>query len=299
MAGLEDVNTVDLVAKSPDGNFLLVMVEERPWIDFERQSTQLYEKVSTYLTYVLTGQLVRDYPDAGGVRVDLLLQCFQQPSTAIQGLIDRVTQNLAKRRIGFSIRLYGADFAPHAAVAVMADFGHPWFVAGGWAIDMLMDAVTRDHSDVDIAVLRRDQHALRSYLRDWQWTKVVGGSTGSQLQVWNEGERIDPPVHELHATREGYEREFLLEEGDAEQWIFRRNPTVRLPLARLEKRVDPSNAPVMAPEVVLLYKAKHTRPPDEQDFMSILTVLSQDQREWLRGALHVCHPHHAWLSRLG
>jgi hypothetical protein len=182
----------------------------------------------------------------------------------------------------------------HAAVAVMADFDRTWFVAGGWAIDMILNTVTRQHHDVDIAVLRRDQQALRSYLGEWQWTTVVRGSR----QIWAQGERIDPPVHELYATHEGYELEFLLEEGDAERWAFRRNPKVSLPLARLGIRVGPSNAPVMAPEVVLLYKAKNTRPTDEHDFLSVLPVLSSEQRQWLREALEICQPGHGWLSRL-
>src|SRR2546428_4618553 len=98
------------------------MVEERPWVDPERQAAQLYEKVNTYLTFVDTGELVRMHPDAAGKQVSFNLDCFMSPSGQIQGLIDRITPVLAKLGIEFKIELYGPDFAPHAAVAVMADF---------------------------------------------------------------------------------------------------------------------------------------------------------------------------------
>ena len=38
----------------------------------------------------------------------------------------------------FAARMEGADF--------------PWFVAGGWAIDLFLATRTRDHADLEIAV---------------------------------------------------------------------------------------------------------------------------------------------------
>ena len=38
----------------------------------------------------------------------------------------------------FAARMEGADF--------------PWFVAGGWAIDLFLGTPTRDHEDLEIAV---------------------------------------------------------------------------------------------------------------------------------------------------
>jgi putative ABC transport system permease protein len=39
----------------------------------------------------------------------------------------------------------------------------PWFVAGGWALDLFLGRVTRPHHDVDIALFREDQRQLRSH----------------------------------------------------------------------------------------------------------------------------------------
>jgi hypothetical protein len=47
----------------------------------------------------------------------------------------------------------------------MHDFQRPWWVAGGWAVDMFLGSITRSQSDVDIAVLRADQDMLWRYLQ--------------------------------------------------------------------------------------------------------------------------------------
>ncbi len=298
MAGIHDTAVVDLVAKGPDRTFLLIMVEERPWIDLERQLTQLYEKVNTYLTFVKTGQLVRMYPDAEGENVCFQLRCSMRPFGQVADLIERITNNLGAMGIDFAVDLFKPDFAPHAAVAVMADFNRRWFVAGGWAIDTILGRTTRDHEDVDIAVFRRDQQALRSYLSSWDWQKVVPHTDHSAPETWIEGEQLELPTHELRATKAGYELEFLLNEADGDRWVYRRDPRISLPIDRLYFTVGVSNAPVLAPEVVLFYKAKNPRDRDEKDFAAVLPALDDEQRRWLRTAIGICHPRHDWLGRL-
>lgn len=61
----------------------------------------------------------------------------------------------------------------------MEGFSRPWFVAGGWAIDLFLDRVTREHSDIEIAVLREDQLALQRHLVGWQFTKVIPQPQGA------------------------------------------------------------------------------------------------------------------------
>jgi uncharacterized protein YecT (DUF1311 family) len=54
----------------------------------------------------------------------------------------------------------------------------------------------------------------------------------------------------------------------------------------------------MAPEIVLLFKAKHARPKDEADFAGTLDALGVAQRAWLADALATVHPGHPWLQLL-
>ena len=55
-----------------------------------------------------------------------------------------------------------AGFGPVLAVrSLLSDLSVPYWIAGGWAIDLAVGRVTRDHADVDIMLLERDEHALR------------------------------------------------------------------------------------------------------------------------------------------
>ncbi len=51
-----------------------------------------------------------------------------------------------------------------------AEFGMwklPWWIAGGWAIDLHLGHQSREHGDLDVLVLRRDQALVREHLTDW------------------------------------------------------------------------------------------------------------------------------------
>ena len=105
---------------------------------------------------------------------------------------------------------------------------------------------------------------------------------------------LDLPAHEVHVTwPDGFQLEFLLNEHDQEtdEWVFRRDARIRrsLPAAFLTGRL-----PYLAPEIVLLYKAKAPAPKDDADFNVVLSYLRHDQRAWLRDALHVTAPGHRW-----
>jgi len=63
-------------------------------------------------------------------------------------------------------------------------------------------------------------------------------------------------------------------------------------------RHTPDGVPYLVPEVVLLVKAKHARPRDEDDFATALPLVDEPARTWLIHALERVHPRHAWLERL-
>jgi len=188
---------------------------------------------------------------------------------------------------------------PRRVAALMAGFPRPWYLAGGWALDVWLRGVTRPHEDIEIAILRRDQDEIRRHLAGWEFDKVVRDVGGLGRQPWREGERLEPPIHELHARRsegEPRELEVLLNESDADDWRFRRDLRVSRPLSEMGLSV--AGVPVLAPEIVLLYKAKAPRPRDEKDFRNASKRLSPEQRRWLRAALDTVYPGHPWIGAL-
>ncbi len=56
--------------------------------------------------------------------------------------------------------------------------------------------------------------------------------------------------------------------------------------------------PVLAPEIVLLYKAKSPAAKDEADFRASYPALDEPRRRWLLAALELCHPANPWLHLL-
>lgn len=184
-----------------------------------------------------------------------------------------------------------------AVVAALRELDAPWAVAGGWAIDLALGRVTRPHADVDVAVFREDQDALRAALHTWDFAAVSGG----RMTPWERGARLELPVHEVHARPPAgapvMELEFLLNERDGADWVYRRDPAVRLPLARA-LRPGPGGVRVLAPEVVLLYKSKAPRPADEADFVAARPLLDAESRAWLRIALLRARPDHPWAESL-
>lgn len=173
----------------------------------------------------------------------------------------------------------------------------PWAIAGGWALDLALGRVTRPHADVDVAMFRDDQAMLRAALPGWMFRAVAGGVSAP----WDAGVRLEPPVHEVHAAppdgQAGPALEFLLNERDGADWVYRRDPAVRLPLVRA-LRPGPGGVRVLAPEVVLLYKSKAPRPADEADFLAARPLLDAEAQAWLRAALLRATPDHPWAAAL-
>jgi len=186
-------------------------------------------------------------------------------------------------------------FGPVLQVAdLMRGFPRPWYIAGGWAIDLFLGQTTREHEDVDVAILRKDQAELRTHLAPWAFEKVVEG----QRFPWAESEWLDPPVHEVHSTSENRPPiEFLFNESTGATWRFRRNPAIMRRLDRIGMRTS-AGVPFLAPEIVLLFKAKAPGAKDVQDFDFVQPRLKAEPRRWLKRALETCHPGHPWIARL-
>lgn len=191
------------------------------------------------------------------------------------------------------------ELTPQRVAELFKRYPAPWAIAGGWAVDLHLGRVTREHVDIEIAVLRRDQPALQEYLLGWQ-PQVVDVNLGGQRRPWLAHEQLELPLHELYADPPAWDvgpLELLLNEADGADWVYRRDPRLRLPLARAI-RVSADGIPYLAPEVVLLYKSKQPRAQDELDFSAALPVLDGAQRQWLTGAIRLAHPDSPWAARL-
>jgi Aminoglycoside-2''-adenylyltransferase len=183
--------------------------------------------------------------------------------------------------------------APLWAATVMNAFERPWCIAGGWAIDLWLERPTRDHGDVEIAILRDDQLELRDFLDDGTFYIATPGGNVR----WRDRQLLMLPIHEFHVDLQHHDLEVLLNEHDTEEWVYRRDGRVRMPIRNWIVRGG-FGVPVIAPEIALLYKSKKTSAKDDLDFHSAVGALNEGQREFLANALMLTAPGHPWLAEL-
>jgi hypothetical protein len=169
-----------------------------------------------------------------------------------------------------------------------------WYVTAGWALDLFQGRQTREHEDLEIGVLAHQFDTIRGALAEFEFVVVGDGlgwpSTETTLASHHQSWVREPEtgVWRLDVFREPWE---------GQVWICRRDPRIRLPGTSLVSRTT-DGVPFVQPEVALLFKAKATRPKDEDDFAVVLPLLDAERRRWLRNALELVHPRHSWIDRL-
>ncbi len=193
------------------------------------------------------------------------------------------------------------SFSPLETVTeAFRSFTHPWFFSSGWALDLFLGRVTRVHHDVDVVVPRTAIPAAREHLNALGWQLVL--PLEGRLEPWPSESPLAPHI-QIHAHRGSSMMDLLLTEMDAERWVYRREPRVTCPAHQAFLQTE-SGLPLLAPELVLLFKSRNTgvgkyeRPQDEKDFRAVLPHLTAKQKNWLRGALERTDPTHRWLERL-
>ncbi|WP_249021619.1 nucleotidyltransferase domain-containing protein [Conexibacter sp. S30A1] len=181
-------------------------------------------------------------------------------------------------------------------VAARLDGVGPWAVAGGWAIDLFVGFQSREHEDLEVVTSRGGLALFQSAMPELEWYAAHAGEVTAvsrtpgilrpTWQTWG----WDAPAGK-------WRLDVMRETWVGGRWAYRRNPAIDMPLdAALHKTA--SHIPFLAPEIVLLFKAKHSRDKDRHDFELVLPRLTDAQANWLARALSVEDPSHAWLREL-
>jgi len=174
----------------------------------------------------------------------------------------------------------------------------PWFVAGGWALDLFLGHVQRVHYDVDVIVPRSAQMDLQKYMTGQGWKLITPYE--KRLELWPPHMRLELPRHQVHAHRDDIFVDILLTDMN-EVWCYRREPVVVRTMEKMGLRSE-SGIPYLAPELVLLFKSKntsnHERAKDQMDFERVVPYLELERRAWLHWALLATAPGHQWIRQL-
>ena len=191
-------------------------------------------------------------------------------------------------------------FAPlHRVAEELRDFPYSWHICGGWALDVFLGRVTRVHHDVDVEVSRTDQLALQQYMTERSWKLLT--PFDERLQPWPMHMRLEMPRHQAHAHHQGAFIDFLLADLDGGIWRYCREPSIIRDISRIGLRSS-EGIPILAPELVLLYKSKTSsgkvRSKDMADFEKVYLSMETERRAWLRWALLATDPSQPWIEQL-
>ncbi|MFJ6146951.1 nucleotidyltransferase domain-containing protein [Streptomyces anulatus] len=190
---------------------------------------------------------------------------------------------------------WSSSWTPDEVAHRLAGISTPWCVAAGWALDLFRGGQTRDHGDIEIAIPEAGFPEVRDRFPGYVFDAAGSG------RIWE-----DAPPETLAAVHQTWLRDpatgnYLLdvfrEPHDGDIWICRRDETIRLPYSEIVHHTQ-DGIPYLAPELVLLFKAKHARPKDRRDFETTVPHLTRAQRATLAELLARVHPGHAWLTDL-
>ena len=186
------------------------------------------------------------------------------------------------------------------AAELMSGAGVPWWIAGGWAIDLFLGRQTRPHGDTDILIRRDDQLAVQDHLTSRGLILYKTQQPG--LRPWPRGEFLKRPVNDVWC-RPGPEAPWVLQlmllSTDGDQWVFRRDTAIRGPLAGLGLKTS-SGIPYVCPHIQLLYKAgRDVATRDQADFDLAIAKMRPEDRMWLLRNLERCFDKdHPWIEQL-
>jgi hypothetical protein len=85
--------------------------------------------------------------------------------------------------------------ALHAIKDLFRDYPRPYWVAGGWALDLFAQRTRRPHGDIDVLILARDLAFLAETFTSPR-PVVQYAETGEQ-RPWVVGEQLEPGPHAL------------------------------------------------------------------------------------------------------
>jgi hypothetical protein len=168
-----------------------------------------------------------------------------------------------------------------------------WCVTAGWAVDLFVGRETREHEDLEIAIPAAAWPLVRRQLSTLDFVVAGAGrlwpldsaTLDAHFQTWG---RDASGVFRLDVFRDPH---------DGDTWICRRDARLTRPYSALIRKT-PDGIPFMAPEVVLLFKAKHDRDKDRADLGVCLPLMSAAETAWLADAIEMVYSGHPWLAAL-
>lgn len=131
----------------------------------------------------------------------------------------------------------------------------PWCIVGGWALDLWHGKKTREHDDLEFAVLRDDLGIFRRELNDMEFYTVNDGV----LELLAADREPTPEIFQIWCFDRAAGRwrvDMMIEPGTNDSWAYKRDPQIKRPRTEMVG-LTADGIPYLNPPAVLLFKAKH------------------------------------------
>lgn len=185
---------------------------------------------------------------------------------------------------------------PNECAAFLKDIIAPWYVVGGWALDLWHGVPKRAHEDLEIVALRDDISNFRKALSHLDFFEAHNGQL-THLPLGHYPAKHASQLWGLDRANKSWKLDLMIEVGTSSIWNYKRNNTLTAPRDTMIQTTQ-SGIPYLTPAAVLLFKAKHLRPKDQLDFENALPKLTGTDKAQLKSWLTQEHPNHSWLNSL-
>jgi hypothetical protein len=102
--GVEEAGVIDVIAyNGATGEVTLGLIERREWDDSDEQLFQLQEKLNTYVSFALDGELAEAYPDLANKPLRIKLQCPGRPTGRALGFLEAVRRQISFQGIRLEV----------------------------------------------------------------------------------------------------------------------------------------------------------------------------------------------------
>lgn len=108
--GVENPRLIDLITKDPQtGEVVLLMIEPRPWGTHAGHIVQLQNKFDSYVSYILDGFFLKQYPQYAKQDIRIQLDCIEKPSGQFQELIEAAIDFAERENLRFVVNVVGLE----------------------------------------------------------------------------------------------------------------------------------------------------------------------------------------------
>ena len=177
---------------------------------------------------------------------------------------------------------------PWGPEEVARRFGHidvPWYIAAGWAIDLFLGSVRRDHEDIEIAVPCNRRAEVLDALDGFEFFAAGLPSSGfvTELPV---AKASDSDSHQTWVREPAsglWRLDIFSEPSDGQTWICRRDSRIRMPYERLIERTRKGS--LRPPGGGSVLQSQGCTPQRRRRLRSGTDATRQGRRRWLARAL--------------